>query len=77
MENSIDCKIGNFQTEGNVIMLHKYLAKSVLRLFFYLLLINTKIINQYRITYTLCSDLNSVPLCESLIHATPLQITIL
>ena len=30
MEDSIDCKIGDFQTEGNVIMLHKYLAKSVL-----------------------------------------------
>ena len=30
MENSIDFKIGNFQTEGNVIVLHKHLAKSVL-----------------------------------------------
>ena len=30
MENSIDCKIGDFQTEGNVIMLHKHLDKSVL-----------------------------------------------
>jgi len=29
MENSIDCKIGDFQTEGNVIMLHKHLDKSV------------------------------------------------
>lgn len=29
MENSIDCKIGNFQTEGNAIMLHKHLDKSV------------------------------------------------
>ena len=27
---------------------------------FHLLLTNTKIINQYRLTYTLCSDLNSV-----------------
>ena len=60
MENSIDCKIGNFQTEGNVIMLHKYLAKSVLQKFFYLLLINTKIINQYRTTYTLYIGLNHV-----------------
>ena len=29
MENSIDCKIGDFQTEGNVIMLHKHSNKSV------------------------------------------------
>ena len=32
---------------------------------FHLLLTNTKIINQYRLTYTLCSELNSVPLYES------------
>ena len=30
MENSIDCKIGNFQTESNVIMLHKHSNKSKL-----------------------------------------------
>ena len=24
MEDSIGCKIGNFQTESNVIMIHKY-----------------------------------------------------
>ena len=29
MEDSIGCKIGNFQTEGNVIMLHKHPNKSV------------------------------------------------
>lgn len=29
MEDSIGCKIGNFQTEDNVIMLHKHLNKSV------------------------------------------------
>ena len=34
MENSIDCKIGDFQTEGNVIMLHKHLDKSVFVSFF-------------------------------------------
>ena len=41
-------------------MLHKHSNKSVLQKFFYLLLINTKIINQYRITYTPCSGLNHV-----------------
>ncbi|EDS22894.1 hypothetical protein CLOSS21_00449 [Clostridium sp. SS2/1] len=30
MENSIGCKIGNFQTESNVIMLHKHSNKSKL-----------------------------------------------
>ena len=60
MEDSIDCKIGNFQIEGNVIMLHKHLDKSVLQKVFYLLLINTKIINQYRTTYTLYIGLNHV-----------------
>ena len=65
MEDSSDCKIGNFQTEGNVIMLRKHLDKSVLFKPFHIQLTNTKIINQYRITYTLCSDLNSVPLYES------------
>ena len=34
MENSIDCKIGNFQTEGNVIMLRKHSNKSVFESFF-------------------------------------------
>ena len=65
MENSIDCKIGDFQTEGNVIMLHKHLDKSVFVSFFHLPSMNTKIINQYRLTYTLCSGLNSVSLYES------------
>ena len=65
MENSIGCKIGNFQTESNVIMLHKHSNKSVFVSFFHLPLMNTKIINQYRLTYTLCSDLNSVSLYES------------
>ena len=60
MENSIGCKTGNFQTEGNVIMLHKHLEKSVFVSFFHLPSMNTKIINQYRITYTPCSGLNHV-----------------
>ena len=59
-EDSIDCKIVDFQTEGNVIMLHKHSNKLVLQKSCYLLLINTKIINQYRITYTPCSGLNHV-----------------
>ena len=42
MENSIGCKTGNFQTEGNVIMLHKHLEKSVFVSFFHLLSTNTK-----------------------------------
>ena len=42
------CKIGNFQTESNVIMLHKHPPT------------NTKLISQYRITYTLYSGLNHV-----------------
>ena len=46
-------------------MLHKHLDKSVLFKPFHIQLTNAKIINQYRITYTLCSDLNSVPLYES------------
>ena len=60
MEDSIDCKIGDFQTESNVIMLHKHLNKSVIFNPFHLLSTNTKIINQYRLTYTLYSDLNHV-----------------
>ena len=65
MEDSIGCKIGNFQTESNVIMLHKHPNKSVLFKLFHLLSTNPKLISQYRLTYTLCSDLNSVPLYES------------
>ena len=43
-------------------MLHKHFDKSVLFKPFYLQLANAKLINQYRLTYTPCSDLNSVPL---------------
>ena len=41
-------------------MLHKHLEKSVFVSFFHLPSMNTKIINQYRLTYTLCSGLNHV-----------------
>lgn len=43
MEDSSDCKIGNFQTEGNVIMLRKHLDKSVSNNFFRLPSITIKI----------------------------------
>ena len=59
-EDSIDCKIVNFQTEGNVIMLHKHPNKSVLFKLFHLLSTNPKLISQYRLTYTLYSGLNHV-----------------
>ena len=51
MEGSIDCKIGNFQTEGNVIMLHKHLGKSVVIDSIDLAFTNSnlKIINQHRL----------------------------
>ena len=42
----------------------KHLDKSVLFDFFHFPFMNTKIINSYRLTYTLCSGLNSVPLYE-------------
>ena len=60
MEDSIGCKIGNFQTESNVIMLHKHPNKSVLFKLFHLLSTNPKLISQYRLTYTLYSGLNYV-----------------
>ena len=46
----------------------KHLDKSVLISFFDLPFTNTKIISQYRLTYTLCSGLNSVPLHETVIR---------
>ena len=49
MENSIDCKIGDFQTEGNVIMLHKHLDKSVFVSFFL-----THTTKRYSNHYTVC-----------------------
>ena len=41
-------------------MCHKHLDKSVLFKFFHLLLMNPKLISQYRLTYTLYSGLNHV-----------------
>ena len=60
MENSIDCKIGDFYTEGNVIMCYKHLDKSVLMHLFKFPFTNTKIIIQYRLTYTMYSGLNDI-----------------
>ena len=60
MEDSIGCKIGNFQTESNVIMILKHPNKSVLFKLFHLLSTNPKLISQYRLTYTLYSGLNHV-----------------
>ena len=39
---------------------------------FHLLLMNTKIINQYRLTYTLCSDLNSLQVYVTEIKEQPI-----
>ena len=48
------------QWQTDVYYTPKHLNKSVLQKVFYLLLINTKIINQYRTTYTLYIGLNHV-----------------
>ena len=48
------------QWQTDVYYILKHLVKSVLQKPFYLLLINTKIINQYHLTYTLCGGLNNV-----------------
>ena len=48
------------QLQTDVYYTPKHLNKSVLQKVFYLLLINTKIINQYRTTYTLYIGLNHV-----------------
>ena len=48
------------QWQTDVYYISKHLAKSVLQKSFYLLLINTKIINQYRLTYTMYRGLNDV-----------------
>ena len=58
MLNVIGFQFLQWQTDVYYIL--KHLVKSVLQKPFYLLLINTKIINQYRITYTPCSGLNHV-----------------
>ena len=58
MLNVIGFQFLQWQTDVYYIL--KHLVKSVLQKPFYLLLINTKIINQYHITYTLYSGLNHV-----------------
>ena len=60
MENDLGCKLVFSRQKISVYYTPKHPNKLVLQKFFYLLLINTKIINQYRITYTLCSGLNHV-----------------
>ena len=45
-------------------MYFKHLVKSVFLNSFHLPSTNTKLIDQYRLTYTLCSGLNSLPLYE-------------
>ena len=52
MEDSSDCKIGNFQTEGNVIMLRKHSNKSVFESFFIFFLTHTT--ERYSNHYTVC-----------------------
>ena len=49
-------------------MLHKHFDKSVLFKPFYLQLANAKLINQYRLTYTPCSDLNRLQFYETKIR---------
>ena len=58
MLNVISFQFMQWQTD--VYYTPKHLNKSVLQKVFYLLLINTKIINQYRTTYTLYIGLNHV-----------------
>ena len=70
---SIGCKLSDRQPEdyrirdaidrqkAEVFNYFKHLDKSVLINSFHLPLTNTKIINQYRLTYTPCGDLNSLP----------------
>ena len=59
MEDSSDCKIGNFQTEGNVIMLRKHSNKSVFESFFIFFLThtcNTTYKSQFSITIYRCHN---------------------
>ena len=74
---SIGCKLSDHQPEdyrtrdaidrqkAEVFNNFKHFNKSVIVCFFDLPSTNTKIISQYRITYTPHSDLNSVPLYET------------
>ena len=65
MENDLGCKLVFSRQKISVYYTLKHPNKSVFVSFFHLPSMNTKIINQYRLTYTLCSDLNSVSLYES------------
>ena len=64
MENDFECKLVFSRQKISVYYTPKHPNKSVLFKPFYLQLANAKLINQYRLTYTPCSDLNSVPLYE-------------
>ena len=65
MENDIGCKLIFSRQKISVYYIPKHLDKSVLMHLFKFPFTNTKIVNQYHITYTLYSDLNSVSLYES------------
>ena len=65
MENDIGCKLIFSRQKISVYYIPKHLDKSVLMHLFKFPFTNTKIVNQYHITYTLCSGLNSVSLYES------------
>ena len=77
MEDSIGCKIGNFQTESNVIMLLKHPNKSVLFKLFHLLSTNPKLISQYPITYTLYSGFDRLQFYVTEILPSQIRIYIL
>ena len=60
MENDLGCKLVFSRQKISVYYIPKHPNKSVLFKPFYLQLANAKLINQYRLTYTLYSDLNHV-----------------
>ena len=60
MENDIGCKLIFSRQKISVYYIPKHLDKSVLMHLFKFPFTNTKIVNQYHITYTLYSDLNHV-----------------
>ena len=64
MENDLGCKLVFSRQKISVYYTPKHPNKSVLFKPFYLQLANAKLINQYRLTYTPCRELNSVPLYE-------------
>ena len=60
MENDIGCKLIFSRQKISVYYIPKHLLKSVLMHLLKFPFTNTKIVNQYHITYTLYSDLNHV-----------------